>query len=383
MQRRHDEEDEIQEAKISKVPKEGRHHQHRSSSAQRHRRNELPADADSFTRRLGRLRISSIREHSLERANSSSNTPRNIDTPRSTSANETSRPPRSKEVDRADKNLCGWSCRNDGPSGTSRNDNQKTSRSTSGQPLTRFQNPQECGGWGSLARKIFRCDNNQTTFYPELMNELVNLREQHDHEMMQVRSDIQRVFQEIQNLVRCRDDVSASSSSCQSSSESVHSRVQRAPVPGLGKRHSAMNHASYMRDNDHEHHNRRAQSAPRTRVNWDRYSTEEYSIPSHVPHAAIAFYPTVALLREVVHLERSCLETFVTALIRHEEDRLQMDNESDLIGNSLNALVYRLYPGIRFFKFRHFKYGVQAWLSNLAMKGYHRATMTGAGRIYV
>lgn len=209
------------------------------------------------------------------------------------------------------------------------------------------------------------------------MNELVNLREQHDHEMMQVRSDIQRVFQEIQNLVRCRDDVSASSSSCQSSSESVHSRVQRAPVPGLGKRHSAMNHASYMRDNDHEHHNRRAQSAPRTRVNWDRYSTEEYSIPSHVPHAAIAFYPTVALLREVVHLERSCLETFVTALIRHEEDRLQMDNESDLIGNSLNALVYRLYPGIRFFKFRHFKYGVQAWLSNLAMKGYHRATMTG------
>lgn len=92
MQRRHDEEDEIQEAKISKVPIEGRHHQHRSSSAQRHRRNELPADADSFTRRLGRLRISSIREHSLERANSSSNTPRNIDTPRSTSANETSRP---------------------------------------------------------------------------------------------------------------------------------------------------------------------------------------------------------------------------------------------------------------------------------------------------
>jgi len=176
-------------------------------------------------------------------------------------------------------------------------------------------------------------------------------------EMRDMCLGVQEICQELKRMGSHREDTSGISSRRRSLSEAVSSRADEL---GQGKRHGALNFA-HIRENGHHQSNRRAKSAPRTRVNWDSELPEE-----DCEHARA---PTAALFKEVIREKRLYLRKLVAALIKYEESRFVTDDfEFEQNSNSLRDVVARLLPRANFAQDKHFKYGIEAWLSRVVFK---------------
>ncbi|KAG0622237.1 hypothetical protein M758_3G082900 [Ceratodon purpureus] len=368
MQWEHDEEeDEIQVYKTSRIPEEKRHYHGRSSSFTQHRPKELPVFEDSFAKRLGQRSKSNIRERNLERTNASLTTT----IPRTS---------RSNDVVQVDKNCCRWPCVSDGPSGVPHSDSQKA-LSTSGYPPTRSFNSKEPRSLCALlTRKLFRQKNNHSLPYRAWEDEWALFREQHESEMKQMKqmyTSLQEICQELKRMGSHRGDASGVSSRHQSVSEGIDNRADRAPVLGLSKRHGTLNYASYLRENGPHQPNRRAKSAPKTRVNRDAGFTKENSVFVQDPYGSSRYSPNEVLFEETVQMERIYLRKFVAALIKYDDDRYDSELEQD--GRSLRDVVERLLPHANFAKDWHFKYGIEAWVSRIAFREFGKSEEKGPG----
>ena len=173
-----------------------------------------------------------------------------------------------------------------------------------------------------------------------------------------------------------RDDASAGSSSRRESTESTDSKVDGAPLLRQSKRNAAANYAPYIRENGRHQPNRRAKSAPKTRVNWDNGLTKENNMHVRVPYGASWYCPTAALFEEIVQVQRVYIRNFVAALIKYEEDRFPMKDGFDfeqIKSDSLRDVIDRLFPHANFAKPWHFKYGIEAWLSRIVFKEFGKA----------
>lgn len=175
---------------------------------------------------------------------------------------------------------------------------------------------------------------------------------------------VQETLQELKRTGSFREDTSGKGSRRRTLSEAISSRVDHG-VPELGqskRQYGALNFA-HIRENGHHQPNRRAKSAPRTRVNWDSDLPEEDG-----KHARV---PTAALFKEVIKEKRLYLRKFVAALIKYEESRFETDEFEFEAGNSnsgLQDVVDRLLPRANFANNWHFKYGIEAWLSRVVFK---------------
>ena len=198
-------------------------------------------------------------------------------------------------------------------------------------------------------------------------------REQHESEMKQMKEmymSLQEICQELKRMGSHREDASGVSSRRQESlSEAVDSRVDGAPVLGQSKRHGTLNYASYLRENGPQQPNRRAKSAPKTRVNRDSGFTKENSMYVQAPFGSSRYSPNEVLFEETVQVGRFYLRKFVAALIKYDKDRFPTDDsEFEQSSDSLRDVVERLLPHANFAKDWHFRYGIEAWLSRTAFK---------------
>lgn len=180
-----------------------------------------------------------------------------------------------------------------------------------------------------------------------------------------------------------KDDASGSSSRRQST-ESIDSRVDGDTLLGQSKRNAARNHAPHIRENGQHKPNRRAKSAPRTRVNWDTGLTKENSMHVRVPYGTSWYCPTAALFEEIVQVERVYIRNFVAALIKYEEDRF---STGDIVieekGDSLRDVIVRFLPKANFAKPWHLKYGIEAWLSRIVFKEFGKSSVNKSEGIVI
>ncbi|KAG0599099.1 hypothetical protein M758_12G127800 [Ceratodon purpureus] len=384
MQWEDDEDDEVQAPKATRVYEEKRHYQGRASNGQQHRRKELPVYEDPFTKRLGRRSASVVRERAVERNGGfATTTAKTTEAPKWTSFDEIPRSSaRNNEVIKVDKSWCNWPCTSEGLTSVPPSDGHKASRSTIKQPQTKSPNAKEPRSLGALlTRKFFRSNNiNETVSYPAWENEWALFREQHELEMKQMKQmymGLQEICLELKKMgTSQKDDGSAGSSSRRQSTESMDSKVDGAPLLGQSKRHAAKNYAPYVRENGHHQPNRRAKSAPKTRVNWDTGLTKENSMHVRVPYGTSWYCPTAALFEEIVQVERVYIRNFVAALIRYEEGRFQIKDDfqfEQIKGDSLREVIDRLLPHANFSKPWHYKYGIEAWLSRIVFKEFGKA----------
>ena len=189
-------------------------------------------------------------------------------------------------------------------------------------------------------------------------------------------TSLQEICQELKRMGSHRGDASGVSSRHQSVSEGIDNRADRAPVLGLSKRHGTLNYASYLRENGPHQPNRRAKSAPKTRVNRDAGFTKENSVYVQDPYGSSRYSPNEVLFEETVQMERIYLRKFVAALIKYDDDRYDSELEQD--GRSLRDVVERLLPHANFAKDWHFKYGIEAWVSRIAFREFGKSEGTAS-----
>ncbi|KAG0582750.1 hypothetical protein M758_3G084400 [Ceratodon purpureus] len=85
--------------------------------------------------------------------------------------------------------------------------------------------------------------------------------------------------------------------------------------------------------------------------------------------------PSVVFFQETVQVKRLYLRRFVAALIEYDKHRC--DSELEQNGYSLRDVVHRLFPHAKFAKERHFKYGIEAWVSCKAFKEFGKSEEMG------
>lgn len=194
--------------------------------------------------------------------------------------------------------------------------------------------------------------------------------------MKEVREMFMGVHQELKRIGSHKEDTSGVSSRRRSLSEAVSSRVDGVPeLLRQTKRLGAL-HFAHIHENGHHQPNRRAKSAPRTRVNWDSDLPEEDS-----EHARV---PTADLFKKVIHKKRLYIRKFAAALIEYEETRSRTDDfEFEQASISLRDVVARLLPRANFATDWHFKYGIEAWLSRVIFTEIENAEGTASEIIFV
>lgn len=202
-------------------------------------------------------------------------------------------------------------------------------------------------------------------------------------QMKEMYMGLQEICLELKRMGSHKDDASASSSRRQST-ESIDSKVDGDTLSGQSNKHATTNQGPYKRENGHHKPNRRAKSAPRTRVNWDTGLTKENSMHVRVPYGTSWYCPTAALFEEIVQVERVYIRNFVSALIKYEEDRF---STSDIVfklkGDSLRDVIVRFLPNANFAKPWHLKYGIEAWLSRIVFKEFGKMSVSKSEGIYI